>query len=403
MATLAFSSALIQIERALHRVIRWKLLALTSTVATAAALRAVTTRGSDGTANGLPEFAAVFVTSLGVRVEWISAATNADDAATWFKPTDAGSEPGRWQVTTSTETGGYLVAVNYWQGETKREEFKQRILAAAPSVAILWESSDNDPRSTIPGAIYDYPCRFSIWCVDTNLRDHYEALLGSAYSYDSAHPGAMQILGDVKKALADENKRRVAGSSTGDALGLEGGVKVIKVGGEDVEDADLAERWIVLSLGVEVIGSIENPDADSEHVAVTSVYVQPKRTVLNQQSEFDDENYVQSGYLFTPQSGLTQTPTTGSAIIAGAVVASSPASRTFAALSDTYCDLNANGAITYVAVVNGGAVPDVTDDALRLGCVVTDSLGIVEYRPIAAVSAAWGSPYRAYPEPDVEP
>lgn len=398
MTALAFNTALSQIEQALHRVIRWKLLALTATVADVAALRAFVTQTASG--NALPEFAAVFVTSLGYRVEWISSSLTADDGASVFKPNDVGAGvKGRWHITTSKQTGGYLVAVNYWQGETKKSEYKQRILAAAPSVSILWESSDNDPRSTVPGAIYDYPCRFSIWCVDTNLRDHYEAMLGSAYAYDAAHPGAMQIVGDVKKLLSDENKRLVTGTQTCNALDFGGGVKLILVGGEDVEDADLAERWIILSLGVEVLGSIENPDDPSEHVDVTEVYVQPNLTDLNAQSEFDPLNYVVSGYLFVPQSGLTQAPTTGSAKIAGVAVSSSPIAHVFTAYSDTFCDLKPDGTIAYQVAPNGGAEPALTASALRIGKVVTDSLGILEYVPIAATLAAFGDAWKVIPQP----
>ena len=401
-SSLAFATALSQIEQALHRVIRWKLLALTTTVADVPTLRAYATQTASG--NALPEYAAIFVSSLGtagLRVEWISSSTAADDGATVFRPTDtvATNAAGRWLVTTSTTATGYLSAVNYWQGESKKEEFKSRILAVTPSVAIVWESSDNDPRSTVSGAIYDYPCRFSIWCVDQNLRDHYEAMLGSAYSYDAAHPGAMRIMGDVKQLLANENKRLVVGSSTGNALDMAGGIKTISVGGEDVEDADLAERWIVLSLGVEVIGSVENPDVASEHVAVTSVYVQPNLTELHGASKFDLANYVTSGYLFAPQAGFTATPTPGVATIASISVASSPVARTFAAASDTYCDLLPSGTIAYVAVGNGGGVPAVTATALRLGLVVTDSLGIIEYDPIAATSIAWGGNNKIIPHP----
>jgi hypothetical protein len=400
-STLAFNTALTQIEQALHRVIRWKLLTVTATVADVPTLRAYATQSSSG--NALPEFTAVFVTSIGFRVEWVSSSTAADDGATVFQPTDvAAGIRGRWLITSSTSTSGYLAAVNYWQGETKKSEFKQRILAVTPSVAILWESSDNDPRSTVPGAIYDYPCRFSLWCVDSNLRDHYEAMLGSAYSYDTAHPGAMQIVGDIKKLLADENKRLVAGTSTSNALDFAGGVKLITLGGEDVEDADLAERWIVLSLGIEVIGSVENPDASSDHVAVTSVYVQPNLTELHAQSKFDSANYVVSGYLFSAQSGFTQTPTSGSAVVASLAVASAPAPHTFSAQSDTYCDLKPDGTLVYLVTQNGGAVPAATAGALRLGVVITDSLGITQYQPIAANSAAWGSSNKVIPHPNVQ-
>jgi hypothetical protein len=267
MPALSFNTALREIERSLHRAIRWQLLALAGTVSTVADLRAVGTQSNGQSAT--PPFTPYFVSAVGLRYEWSRASVDLDDGVKVIQPADvAAGAPGRWLRTTSSSTGGYLVAVNFWQGETKKAEFQSRVFSVSPSVAIIWESSDNDPRSTTPGAIYDYPCRFSIWCIDENLRPDYEAFFGSPYDFDVLHPGAIQILGDVKQLLADENKRLVqAGDPDSGILSLSGGAKIVKVLGEDVEDADLAERVMVLSLGIEVIGSIENPDSPAEHQA----------------------------------------------------------------------------------------------------------------------------------------
>ena len=116
-SSLAFNTALAQIEKAIHRVIRWKLLALTATVADVPTLRAYATRSGSG--NALPEYTAVFVSSLGavgLRVEWVSSSMATDDGAAVFRPTDtvASNASGRWLVTTSTTTSGYLSAVLQW-------------------------------------------------------------------------------------------------------------------------------------------------------------------------------------------------------------------------------------------------------------------------------------------------
>ncbi len=402
-SSLLLRTALSQIEQALHRVIRWHLLKTTATVATPAALRARVTRGASGTS--VLTFEALFVTSLGLRVEWSATSTATDNGTSVFKPDDVNTaQAGRWLITESTAASGYLLAVNFWDGETSTEQFQSRIFAARPSVAIVWEGATNEPRSTIPGAIYDYQARFSIWCIDENLRPRYEAFFGSEVSSDSAHPGVIAILGDVKKHLADQNKRTVdPDDSTSGPFSFGGGVKLIAIGDETMEDADLDGRVMVMSLAVEVFGSVENgDDADTEHVTVTSVYVQPNLTSLNQQTEWDADNYVVSGYRFEPQTGLTATPSAGVAVVGGADVASTPAAHTFTEYTDTYCDLGTEGTITYVEVANNDAAPDTTADALRIGVVTTDSLGITEYVPIAAVSAAFGDPVRVIPEPDAE-
>ena len=390
MAALTFRTALAQIEMALVRTLRLALLAR-ETVADVAALEAVLVLGESGqptVTDGQP----IFVTAKGKNYQWSRSSEAVHDGDTVVRPAEVVvTQPGRWLLTASGVVTGYLKAVNYWQGETKKKEFQSRILAERPSLAVVWEGSDNSPRSTIPGAIYDYPCRFSVWCIDENLRPDYEVMLGSGYSSDASHPGVIAILGDVKAALADENKSRT------DKLGLGGGVKLVALGAEDMEDADLAEKVMVLSLNVEVIGSIENRDADSEHQAVNSVYVQPQLGAANERGARDADNYVVSGLRVFPQVGLTATPTAGAVVVAGVEVPVTPAAHTFTAFSDTYLDVNAAGAITYVAVGNDDTEPAVTSGAIRVARIVTDGLGIVMYVPITSTARDFGEPFKALP------
>jgi len=392
-STLLLRTALAQIEQALHRVIRQRLSLLTATVADLAALRAVATQSSG--ANALPEYTQALVSDSGLRWEWRSASTAADDGKVTVRPDDVPTtEPGRWAVTDSKSTTGYLAAVHYWDGESTKKQFQERILSVSPTVAIIWDGSTNDPRSNVPGAIYDYSARFSLWCVDQNLRPRFESYFGSEYGADTEHPGVIAMIGDVKKVLADCNKQ------TQNVLGFAGGVKTIAIGEEVIEDADLDERQFILSLGVEVFASVENPDGTDEVVAVDSVYVQQKRQTLNAQAEYDPDNFVVRGYVFTPGGSLTATPSSGEAAVGGYRVASSPPAHTFTAQRDTYVDLNGNGSLVYLETVNDGVAPEVTAGALRLGRVVTDSLGITRYVPIAAVADSFGSAFQALPAPD---
>jgi hypothetical protein len=401
-SSLLLRTALTQLEQALHRVIRWKLLSLRATLANPAALRVLATLGASNTSAVSP-FTAVYVTSLAARVEWSEASSATDNGTTVFKPADrTTAQRGRWLITESTETSGYLRSVNFWDGETNKEQLQARIFAARPSVAIVWERSENDARSTIPGAIYDYNAEFTIWCIDENLRPRYEAIFGSDVASESGHPGVIAILGDVKKALADENKKIVDTNSDSGPLSLGGGVKVIAIGDEAMEDADLDGRVMIMSLKVTVHASVENGDDDSEHVAVTSVYVQPWLTNLHQQTEWDPANYIVSGYLFETQTGLTAAPLPGSARLSSGSISSTPIAHTFSEYTDTYCDLRSGGTITYTAASNNGSAPDTISGALRLGVVVTDSIGITAFEPIAAQSAAFGDPQRVIPEPDAE-
>jgi len=390
MAALTFRTALAQIEMALVRTLRLALLER-QTVADVAALQALLVLGESGqptVTDGQP----IFVTAKGKNYQWSRSSEAVHDGDTVVRPTEvAVTKPGRWLLTTSDVATGYLKSVNYWQGETKKKEFQARILAERPSVAVVWEGSDNAPRSTIPGAIYDYPCRFSVWCIDENLRPDYEVMLGSGYEADEDHPGVIAIMGDVKAELANQNKSRT------DKLGLGGGVKLVSLGSEDMEDADLAERVMVLSLGVEVIGSIENRDADSEHVAIESVYVQQQLGAANEQGERDADNYVVSGLRVLPQVGLTATPSSGSVVIDGTEVPVTPAPHSFTAYSDTYLDVDDAGSITYVSVGNDDDEPEVTTGSIRVARIVTDALGVVGYEPISATARDFGEPFKALP------
>ena len=384
MTTLGIETATVQLEQALWNLLRRKLQVAVATVADATAVRAYPTQ-SNG-ANATTAGVLLNVTSIGVRVEWSKASTATDNGTSVWRPNDvAASSAGRWLVTTAPIAAGVAKRVSYWQGGSPGKEFYSRLLAEWPGLAIVWDNAENQSRSGVPGAIYDYPARFSIWCVDENLCPDYEALLGSDWNYDAAHPGAMMLLGKVRKVLADENKRDK------DKLDLGGSVKVIGLGSEDVEREDLAGRLIVLSLGIEVFSSYENPDAPSEHLAVNAIDVQPNLTHLNADGSFDPSNYVVSGLRFNDgATGLTQSMGSGTAYVGGALVTPVVLSHSFDADADTYRDLDGDGAFTYSAVPIGADPPALATGSIRVAYTRTDAMGVVFDAPMAATSAPFG-------------
>ena len=397
MPSLQLRTALTQIEQAIARALRLALQVRTQ-AADVAAVRALPVLGDGGTM-ATRAGTLVYVSGLGVNVEWSKTSTAADDGATVFRPSEVSADvPGRWLITTSRVQTGYVRAVNFWQGETRKKEFQARILAERPSLAIVWETGKNDPRSTTPGAIFDYPCEFSVWCIDENMRPDFEAFFGSDLPFDVPHPGVLAMLGDVKKILADENKRRVdQNAPNGGPLGLHGGVKLLQIGAEDIEDADIGLGYLVASLGVVAIGSIENPDADEEHTSVDGIAVQQRITELHGEESFDPRNYLVDGYSVAPQFGLTTTPQPGHAVVGGVAVASAPSAITFAAEADTYLFLAVDGSLHRVAVGRELPPPAAMPGALLVGVVSTDSSGVVAFRYLTATSPNFGSPFPAGP------
>lgn len=416
MATLSIRTALTQIERAVQQTIALGLQKRAAAAADITALRAVASRSPGGSVQ-LLQFDLQPVTSpLSVWL-WYPYSTATDNGTSVVEPDDVPTgEPGRWIITDDQQAfapdpdtnpvpvrldqiqSGYLTRVILWNGEFRRKEFEERILAYRPCVAIAWQQSDPKQAGTYAGNITEYPATFEILVCSQNLRPEQESFYGGGTAADTAEdPGAIRILGDIKQLLADAGKYS--------PILAQPGIQRVVLGAEDVVDVDLAERKAIVSLMVTVEATVMNVDPPSQLVDLDAIDTQPELTHLNAATEFDPDNYVVTfgSFAITPGFGLSATPAVGSAYVGGVLVNAYAAPlRTFTAGSDTYRDLivdpDTGPEFVYVTVPAGTDEPDVTTDALRVAVTTTSSTSITVDRYLAAVATTFGEPF-ASPKP----
>jgi len=212
-------------------------------------------------------------------------------------------------------------------------------------------------------------------------------LRGAPQSILSTEAGAESpayIIGQLRKVLA---------GMTGDALGLEG-VDRIEIGDSALVQEGEAERAHVYSAELRVLCYVTNPDEDLVGLVIDA---QPELT--DAPGRFDTLNYVAQGYYIAVPvpASLTAQLAAGVATIAGSAVASSPAAHTFTASRDTYCDLAADGSVTYSPVHLAHAAPSQADGTLRLGIVRTDAAGVTGWRTLCSYSEVLRSYYQIAP------
>jgi phage gp37-like protein len=338
-----------------------------------------------------------YVTAAANVYRWAPFSNALDDGGFVVKPNDAGAT-GRWLkavsgvlldgVNIATIPTGYLKQVVLHNGDFNDEILNARIYGQAPCVAIHFTGEQHTPLSQIPGALYDYRVRFELWSVSRNYRDRFEAALGSPVAAEAAaDPGVMKVHGAVKKLLAGRSGEELGNTS----------IKYIEIEGGQLEEAREAERIFVMSLQVEVRGSIHNADAPAELVRPTEIDVQRQRVDAPAPGGFDTLNCVTAGLDVPLGLGFASQIAAGSALIGGVPVTAAAVLHTFAASSDTYRDLTPTGAWVFTVVSNGAAVSTPAPANLRVGCTATDAAGIVADTLLCSVQV----PFPAVSTPDV--
>lgn len=396
MPELKIDQSLAQIEDALLRMINFALRKGLPDAADPAELRA-----RPSITGGSPErfdLDMVRVVSLGKRFYWWQFSTAADNGTTVIKPNDAGAT-GRWLIVESPLryagvllpdiTDGILQAVILHNGDFDEKVLKERIFSRAPCVAIHFDQEKHKAKSQVPGALYDYRVSFEIWSVARCYRDRFEAAIGSPIPAElAADPGVMRIHGMVKKLLA------------GTTLGLEGtsstdysGISHTEIGDGRLERAELAERTFVMSLGLEVRGSLANPDEPFELVAVERIDIQRTQSSVGPTGELDVNNCVTLGLDVPLGIGFAKTIAAGTALIDGVLATAIGTLKTFTASVRTFRDLAPDGTWTFVEAPDDGSdAPAVTAGSMRIGVTTTDAAGVIWDQFIASTYIPSGDP-----------
>jgi phage gp37-like protein len=384
---LLIDQSIAQIEQALADTLTLALKVRLLPVADLPTLRATPTVGASG-GPARTDGDLIYVTNQANAYRWSQMSRATDDDATVIQPADVRGT-GRWLRAASTLFGGtniatiqagFLKDVVLHNGDFSDDTIKARIYGQAPCVAIHFAGEEHKAISQIPGALYDYRVRFEIWSVSRNYRDGSEAAIGSLIPSELASdPSVMRIHGAVKRLLAGQD------------LG-QPGIKYIEIGAGNLEEADEVERIFVMSLGIEVRGSIHNPDAPAELGAVSGINLQKSIASASDQRTFDPSNCIAAGLDVPLGTGFTKTISAGSAYVAGTLVNVVATVATFIPNAVTYRDLHPDGTWSFAAVSFGGDAPAVAPGALRVGATATDAVGVVEDHFIASMSEPYGGP-----------
>lgn len=359
MPDLSIRTARTTIERGIVDTLTAAYKIRTASIATPATLRAINSVAT-------PHQTLRYVTSLGYVFRFNRFSTSSDDGTTVLKPDDVlSSNPGRWLNTLSTIQAGYAKDVIVYSGESTVEEISERLFAQRPAFLVVWEGADHNVKSTSPGALYKYLCRFNIWAISSNFRAQDQAQEGSDIASEatsSSDPGVIAMIGDAKAALAGSN------------LGVTG-VDYAEITREYRIVSDLSQRIFVDAIGLTVYATLHNPDTGLVTLDDIGTFaVQWQKAAGNGSN--GGEDYAKTDFSVATGAGFTQTVSAGSAYVGATLVAVTAQSLSFPASSYTYLDLKSDGTWLQSSVAPGQTEPTKLVGTLRLLIVATDDTGV---------------------------
>lgn len=392
-----------QVEDLLRDTILYALGVRLPSVSGVAALRAFASQGASGSIRNDDDLITIVsggaVTS---SFRWSKVSSASDDGVNVIKPTDV-SANGRWLLWTSPlriiQTVGassmYLHEIGAGAGylnplkrvivldkETEIDDLFDLIQGQIPAAVIL--AGDDIPEAMQLGTGYRWNTtfNFTISVITQNLRDRREHAHGQDIA-SVVELGANALDGLIQSVLAGIQLSGVIGE-----------IRNVKLGRGNNWFTDEGQRRIVRERDYAVQATVLNPAAPNDSSLITESDNQSEMTDLNDQTAWDDNNYVVSGCDVAIGTGLSKTVNSGSVIIAGATVTYAGELPTFAASSDTYRDLLPNGTMTFVAVETNTLAPAVTAAALRIGVTTTDGSSVISDRFIAAIRTPYVNPYQ---------
>ena len=301
--------------------------------------------------------------------------------ARWLRVTSAATYGPNAGAPLHSRSEGILRAVALYAGEGGAAAQLAACMEAMPALMLDQDGESKQPLSAgYPGSLYRVELRYACMVFTSDLRGAPSSIL----STESGAESPAYIIGQISKVLAGIG---------GDALGLEG-LDRIEIGDAQLVEEDETERRYVYSLALTALCFVTNPDED-----LTALYIDAQPELPDGPGRFDVLNFVAQGYYIVVPvpASLTAQLAAGVATIAGSAVASSPAAHTFTASRDTYCDLAADGSVSYSEVHPDHAAPSQAAGTLRLGVVRTDAAGVTGWQTLCSYSEVLRSYYQIAP------
>jgi len=91
--------------------------------------------------------------------------------ARWIRSTSAVNWGPNSGAPLAARPAGFCLEVDFFRGRGGTDEGMLKVLAAKPSILLVWESSKTNPASCgYPGAYYEFVHTYSVWAISENDR-----------------------------------------------------------------------------------------------------------------------------------------------------------------------------------------------------------------------------------------
>lgn len=281
---------------------------------------------------------------------------------------------GRWLLTTSTSSSGYLGIVTLYDGESDEETVLEWLFGKVPNVVIVWDGDDYIPKSGgSPGALYRVPMRFSIWAISRNLRGQQQGITGSQIASEATQdPGVNRIVGDLRRYLAGSDLNQT-------------GVDYCEIVSADrVLSSKTKNRGHVYRLSVVVYATIHNTvadDADNPATALDRIDTtwQWAQGIGGDGAEYPDSYLTSGGAITSSPNFLDVTYAAGTAVIGGEEVTFGEGEGTAPDTGALFRFVGPDGEWSFVSQDAAEPVPAApVDGALLIGYTLTQYSGVIQ-------------------------
>lgn len=194
---------------------------------------------------------------------------NVPESETIVRPLDvASTDPGRWvrqrlPIGADCGTHRYLAHVEYLADQMDNHEITVRCRNKTPALFVSLQSDELEEHSQTY-AFHRYVATYRLRVMSANFHGGVQARFQSPLDVErQSDPGTQRILGDLRRALVHDN-----------TLQRTLGVEKVSLGGMRPLYERGAERTLIDSIQVRVIGYVNTPNAPCEAVSPWRMWLQ---------------------------------------------------------------------------------------------------------------------------------